>query len=43
MFALLAPLPPTRSASAITLFTFTRTFAQVRVPSILVDAVEQSL
>ncbi|KAJ7187353.1 major facilitator superfamily domain-containing protein [Mycena filopes] len=28
MFALLAPLPPTRSASALTLFTFTRTFAQ---------------
>ncbi|KAF7326942.1 MFS domain-containing protein [Mycena venus] len=28
MFALLAPLPPNRSASALTLFTFTRTFAQ---------------
>ncbi|KAF7328582.1 MFS domain-containing protein [Mycena venus] len=28
MFALLAPLPPNRSGSALTLFTFTRTFAQ---------------
>ncbi|KAJ7505663.1 major facilitator superfamily domain-containing protein [Mycena galericulata] len=28
MFALLAPLPPERNASALTLFTFTRTFAQ---------------
>ncbi|KAJ7779218.1 major facilitator superfamily domain-containing protein [Mycena metata] len=28
LFALLAPLPPARSGSALTLFTFTRSFAQ---------------